>query len=1001
MKSSLQPLASLIANATQLFSQNRLRESADIASRILSVDPKNPNALTLLGVIESQQGRFDSAIDYLSRVVVVHPLSPDAHFNIGRAYHQANNLERAEHHYRHAVKLNPKAANFRNNLGLLLLSSGQFDLAREQFEAALHQNPKDEGALLNLYGLVRRLGLNSELEMLTRHGVKHWPNRPHHNIHRAEALFNLGRLVEAWQCYSWRFKELTRPALRRVAVGIPEWRGEELTDKSVLVCTEQGPGDEVMYGTLIGELRTRVARLGILSSARMAPLFRRSFPDVEVFGESVPEFARSVIDVQAPLVAFAEVLRPSLDAFSSNGAYLRPDRERAKRLRADYQGGTQDMLVGLAWKSSNVSEAVEKSVPLSVWGPIFALPGVRLVNLQYGDTTQERELIATAYNATIIHDASIDPLVDLDAYAAQIAAMDVVISSSNTAAHFAGALGVRSYCMLPATSGLGRRWYWLDIDGRCAWYTSLSYAAQVAPNDWVSVIRDVAGHLALLIAAAGRHEAIYSYLLGAASAYRKSDRFDDATQVLQTLAKLPQYQASALYQLAQYARADDHSDAAEEYLDRAIAADSSFSHALNLKGMMLARRDKLVEAEQLYRRAIASKSDVGEFHNNLGVALRRLSRPHEAQAAFQTANVLLPRNAEVLGNLAVSFVEVGECEGAIMHLDQIIEIDSNSAEAHLNRGFALLTSGRLSEGWQELNWRHHVRENNLRPPLDKPRRWQGESLNGLSVLVWTEQGIGDEVLALTMLPDLISVAEEVVVYCSVRLLPVLRRSFPSVRFGDHAAFNSADLDRFDFQMSMAELGAAFRNSIDNFPARKGFLSANPVLRDKLRTRYHAAGDELFVGLSWGSINPKVGDLKSVQLEDILAATHAHLRALVSLQYGDWAAEIDRVSGIRGVTLIADQSIDSLVDLDAFAAQVAAMDVVVTISNTTAHISGALGIPTLLLLSNLRARQWYWLQAFDHCPWYPSVRYLTQSADGSWDEAWKECARLLNEMQRPV
>ena len=68
---------------------------------------------------------------------------------------------------------------------------------------------------------------------------------------------------------------------------------------------------------------------------------------------------------------------------------------------------------------------------------------------------------------------------------------------------------------------------------------------------------------------------------------------------------------------------------------------------------------------------------------------------------------------------------------------------------------------------------------------------------------------------------------------------------------------------------------------------------------------------------------------------------------------------------------------------------------------TAHISGALGIPTLLLLSNLRARQWYWLQAFDHCPWYPSVRYLTQSADGSWDEAWKECARLLNEMQRPV
>ena len=146
------------------------------------------------------------------------------------------------------------------------------------------------------------------------------------------------------------------------------------------------------------------------------------------------------------------------------------------------------------------------------------------------------------------------------------------------------------------------------------------------------------------------------------------------------------------------------------------------------------------------------------------------------------------------------------------------------------------------------------------------------------------------------------------------------------------------------------------------------------------------------------MNPKYGEFKSLSLGDMLAVTRGPRRALVSLQYGDWTAEINRASRIHDVTVIDDQTIDPMADLEAFTAQVAAMDVVVTISNTTAHISGALGIPTLLLLSKLRGRQWYWLRAADHCPWYPSVRYRTQSADGSWDAAWKECARLLNDMQ---
>jgi hypothetical protein len=230
------------------------------------------------------------------------------------------------------------------------------------------------------------------------------------------------------------------------------------------------------------------------------------------------------------------------------------------------------------------------------------------------------------------------------------------------------------------------------------------------------------------------------------------------------------------------------------------------------------------------------------------------------------------------------------------------------------------------------------------------------------------------------------------------LIPILRQSFPGLRVEDHSDFSAVALDQFDFQFSIAELGAAFRNTIDNFPKHKGFLVANPALRSALRSRYRKQDSGLVVGLSWSSINPKIGDLKSLPLADILTAVRGPERSFVSLQYGDWSTEIDEASRAHNVSMYVDTSIDPMVDLQGFVAQVAATDVVVTVSNTAAHISGALGIPTLLLLSNYRGRQWYWFRAFDHCPWYPSITYLSQSVDGSWDGAWKQCARLLNDIQ---
>jgi hypothetical protein len=213
---------------------------------------------------------------------------------------------------------------------------------------------------------------------------------------------------------------------------------------------------------------------------------------------------------------------------------------------------------------------------------------------------------------------------------------------------------------------------------------------------------------------------------------------------------------------------------------------------------------------------------------------------------------------------------------------------------------------------------------------------------------------------------------------------------------DPEVFKHVTLSDFDVQLSVAELGAAFRPAITAFPSRRAFLTPDPAKRKDLRARYDQRQTSgAIVGISWASANPDVGQLKALklaQLVDALASRSqgASPTTLVSLQYGDLSADVAAVKRATGVEVVWDRDVDALGDIDAFAAQVAAMDAVVTISNTTAHVAGALGVPTFLLLPYNRGRHWYWFRSLAHCPWYPSVRYYVQKTDGTWDDALRQC-----------
>ncbi|MDX2143312.1 MAG: tetratricopeptide repeat protein [Rhodospirillaceae bacterium] len=982
-------------------------EAAAVASlKVLAVRPSDPDALNIMGLVEARLGRLDVAVDYMARVAKLRPKSAEAQFNLGCAHHQVRQFSEAERCYRQALRIEPKHAGALNNLGILHQDRDDLATARVMFERALDADPGWESAVINLYGVYRALGDFERMEALARRALARWPTGPQHWLNHGEALFQLGRFDKAWDCFEWRFRATSNAVVSRTVGGLPAWRGEDLTGKSLLTWTEQGPGDEIMFGTMIADLRKRVGRLCVLCSPRMRPLFERSMPEIEVIDAIACDADLSRFDVQAPLVSLAKLVRNDLRSFASNTAYLVPDRSVAITLGASYRRAPDELLVGIAWRSSGVADAHQKTINLGSWGALFALPKVRFVNLQYGDCSQELTLVKAEFGVEVLHDATVDPIQNLDHFAAQVAAMDVVVCSSNTAAHMAGALGVRTYAMVPRDTTKGGRWYWFERGGRCAWYPSLTLLRPRKPGEWADVIREATFEVARLVYQHGQQSEIATFMLRLASAYRKAGQSESMVATLDALARLPGQAPRAFLELAHHAKEAGNLGEAEAHIDRALALRPDWWEALNQKGAMLAERNDYAGAEVLYRRGLQAMPGSYELNNNLGTALRRQGRGIEADHYYKAAVDVAPDQASILLNIATNMSEIGRNDEAIAYFDRLLFLKPDYAEAHYSRGFCLLTSGRFKEGWPELRWRHQSHPNGERPPHHRPLFWDGEPLAQRSVLIWTEHGLGDELLTLTILPDVLAVARDVTVGCSDRLLTVLRRSFPSVLFVPRSQLPSIDVSRFDCQMTLSELGQAFRSSLTQFPARVSFLKADAQRRAAMRSRYARSAQDFVIGLSWASANPDIGALKNLNLGAMLTALQAAAAGtdrhaiFLSLQYGDCAAVIAEVKQKSGIEIIDDLSVVKSGDMDSFAAQVAAVDAVVTISNTTAHFSGALGIPTLLLLPYNRGRHWYWLRSQPECLWYSSIKYFLQSSDGNWDMALNDCRGALRGLMAP-
>ena len=329
-------------------------------------------------------------------------------------------------------------------------------------------------------------------------------------------------------------------------------------------------------------------------------------------------------------------------------------------------------------------------------------------------------------------------------------------------------------------------------------------------------------------------------------------------------------------------------------------------------------------------------------------------------------------------NYALALKSSGDYLGALTEYQKIQEIKVYDLGI-FHIAITMLSLGKFKEGWEKHEYRWKVDPlNKTKWPIEGRLLWEGK--RGSDIVVWREQGIGDELIFLGLVPEACALSKSVSVYVDKRLIPLCERSMPDVRFlSDPKQISEKE---FDYHLPMGSLPRLFRSSEEDFKKTvKGYLKADANRVEVLRQELNV-GDRKIIGISWKSIKSLNQLKKSLTLMEFGKIFQDLDIVLLNLQYGEVDEEIKAFEKDTGIEIIQCSSVDNREDLDGLAALIELCDLVVSTSNVTIHLAGALGKNTWVLLPYV-ANFWWLLERTDSV-WYPSLTLYRQKTLKDWD-----------------
>ena len=406
---------------------------------------------------------------------------------------------------------------------------------------------------------------------------------------------------------------------------------------------------------------------------------------------------------------------------------------------------------------------------------------------------------------------------------------------------------------------------------------------------------------------------------------------------------------------------------------RALEIRPDFLDAMNGLGVALQDLGRAAEALPLYDRALELNPSSWQFHYNRGNALRAMNRPQEALEAYDLGLTMAAPNAAVLANRAVALLGLGRYDEAMAGCEAAIAIDQDYVDAQWNKALLLLMKGDYLAGWRQYEWRWRQAQYKG-GEVQEGVRWLGQPpiAEGTRILMFYEQGLGDTIQMLRYA----TVAAERGAIVGVVTPPALKELSGTVT-GVAESLIGGEPVAYHFWTPMMSLPMAFGTTLETVPNAVPYIHT-PEAAKTTWAKWLGPRTRPRVGLAWSGSATHGNDanrsIALARLKPLLDANAEFISLQVEYREGDRAIlEADgRIQDLSG-------ELKSLTDT---AAVIEALDLVVTVDTSVAHLAGALGKPLLVLLAFVP--DFRWGVTGERTPWYPTAKLLRQPAAGDWD-----------------
>ncbi len=963
------------------YKNNNIETAKFYFNEALFLDPADFETNFNLGILARNEGNFKKAIDYFEKAEKKNPGNFILKYNLGFCYHKLGENEKAKKYLAGAIELNPENAEARfllgsicdelgekksalrhfrkardldgnnprylTNFGNANLYLGNFSEAVRAFEKALTLNPGSSDIRQNLAAAYLNIGEFAKARKIYDEEMQKNPEDATLRFNRALLLLKLGEYDEGFAEYEFRIKSEQKNVLH----GVPFWKGESLAGKTIAVLDEQGIGDVIQFVRYLSLLKERGARVILQTKEPLLSLFRKN----EIADKIVADCKHTEhIDYKAYLLSLPHLTGANVLKTES---YLRATDEVFLPFEKD-----EKLKVGIIWRGNpkNIYDGL-RSIELNVFAKLFDVPNVIFYSFQVDITDKEREMLKEK------------SVIDLSGYinsfedtANLLAKMDLAISVDTAFAHLGGAIGKQTWIVIGEQD-----WRWGTSGENTPWYASVKLFRKSAETNWKSIIEETSRQLRQL--AGGFIERKTLILKFEAIKNFSEKKYEEAENLLLRYVKSNSDDYEGFYWLGQLYRIQKQMEKAERYFQEAIKRNPEHKDTNIVLAAIALERSNFEEAEKFYKRVI-DKIDEADIINNYAFTLFSLYKFEEAEKYFLDA---ISKNgiAGYYLNAANNYFRMNKPELAIEFYDKAIELE-NLAGAHVGKALLYLSVGDFKKGFEEFRWSLRKME----PPNGKGKRWKGESLNGKTIMVYTEQGLGDALFYFRFLPKLKDEGAKVKVVCS----PLLKELFMLSPYVDEVS--DVWLENFDYYVSLLELPLLLDvKAPEDFIFPDDLFVLDEAKIDEIKRTFNEK--KLNVGLVWQTFSDSPTARERSVPTDEIKKIFANKKADFYVLQVDTPPEVEQelLNEFGNVTFVKE-------NFNYLAHLLKALDIVISIDTVILNLAGMIKAQTIGLISQFP--DWRWIESQKR-KFFPSTLEIVYQKENSWRNAIEKVNRKIN------